>query len=86
MATLTCPACGSDMRLLREQESPEGLASGVKMETHQCPADHCGRKAVVVYEPASGHSAESATWVEKEIARTGAFFPGDYTGRSQRFR
>lgn len=53
------------------------------MEFYRCGKVECGRKAVVIYEPATGMDHDTRSWVDKEIARRGAFFPGDYVGRGK---
>lgn len=72
-ATILCPACG--LAMIRKDAS---LDRGVEIDTYQCPDEECARKAVVVFEPPGGLSEEDQSWVEREIARRGAFFPSDY--------
>lgn len=56
---------------------------GPPLDCYQCPDDTCKRKAIVVFEPSGGLSEKEATFVEREIARRGAFFPSDTTGGRQ---
>ena len=73
-----CHACSATMALVLEVPNPEGMADGVRIEVYQCSADGCGRKVDVIYEPVTGLTEPEKTWVEREVARTGAFFPSDY--------
>jgi hypothetical protein len=75
---IPCPAgCATVLeRVMDETES----AKGPRIEVYRCPDTACARKVAVIYEPGGGLSQDQRTWVEREVARTGAFFPQDYPG------
>ena len=81
--TIPCEACGRPLG--RVETFAEGRTT---FDVYQCAESPCARKAVVIYEPPGGLLDEEVTFIEREIARHGAFFPGDYTGghRFDRFR
>lgn len=82
---LPCPACGVDLQKsgeIKEDEQGRPLA----IELYQCVDASCGRKAVLMFEPKGGLSADQRGFVEREIARHGAFFPSDYTGSHRGLR
>lgn len=80
---LRCPACESEM-LVVERMRQDDQRRPLHIDLYRCPAEECGRKAVVMFEPAGGLAEDQRTFVEKEIARRGAFFPSDYTGSRRR--
>jgi hypothetical protein len=72
---LPCHGCGAAMRrVMQVEETPKGPA----IDVYQCETDGCKLKIDVIYEPAGGLSEAQKTWLEREVARTGAFFPADY--------
>lgn len=77
--TMTCyieERHGTMLLVAEEKESEDGP----RVEVYQCERGDCGRRVAVVYEPAGGMSEEQQSWVEREVARHGAFFPSDYRG------
>lgn len=72
---IPCPACTEPMARVEVVDEPR-----VKLDTYRCNREACGRKAVVVFEPEGGLSEPEQSFVEREIARRGAFFPSDFTG------
>ncbi len=74
--TLRCPACGAQM-LRREVVTQE---NGPRIELYKCEDNQCARKAALMYEPGGGLTEEGKSFVEREVARMGAFFPHEYTG------
>lgn len=79
-----CRRCGVPCALTEVVEHPSGH-KGPVVEFYACQQEGCGRRAAVTFEPDGGLDAEQATWVEREVARRGAFFPADYgVGRGGR--
>lgn len=79
MTRVLCPNCGAEMDVastVREDEQKRPL----HIDMYRCPVDECARKAVLVHEPSGGLAEDQRSFVEREIARHGAFFPSDYTG------
>lgn len=69
-----CP-CREVMKRQEEVTHPDGAAY---LEFYACPAD--GRKLVLWWElTGGGVTPEQRSWVEKEVARRGSFFPSDYS-------
>ena len=60
-------------------EHPKGN-KGPQVEMFKCQSADCGATAALMFEPIGGTAPEDASWVEREIARRGSFFPSDYTG------
>ena len=50
----------------------------VHLEFYACSSAACGRRAAVLWELRGTLSDEDRTWVEREVARRGYFFPSDY--------
>lgn len=63
-------------------ESVEHPGGAARVEAYAC---ECGRKAVVMFEHKGGLTEDEQGWVEREVARRGSFFPGDYGGGGPRF-
>lgn len=78
-ADIACPACGSGMAR-RETVSQD---NGPRIELYQCSGG-CGRKAALIHEPGGGLTEDQKSFVEREVARLGAFFPADYLGPPSR--
>ena len=76
-----CHVCSEPMARV---ETVGQTADGPAFDCYQCQVGGCGRKVVVVFEPAGGLSAPQQTFIEQEIARRGAFFPSDHTFGSGR--
>lgn len=78
MATVIVCASGCEAPCVVAWEEAESQ-TGPKFVIYKCEA--CGRKAALILEPATGAMTDSQkSWVEREVARHGAFFPSDYTG------
>ena len=77
---LSCPSCGLMMVLTGTERGESGRPLLVHL--YQCADVDCARRGAVFFEPATGGAvtAEEKTWVERVIARHGAFFPSDHTG------
>lgn len=73
---ISCPTCGT--RMSRREVVTQD--NGPRIELYQCDDKECGRKAALMYEPGGGLTSDQRSFVEKEVARLGAFFPHDYTG------
>jgi hypothetical protein len=74
---LACIACKGPMVAREEVPYP---GQGPKLEVYECADEACHRKAVILFEPGGGLSDEERGWVEREVARRGAFFPSDFRG------
>lgn len=72
---IPCPQCGDPLARVEEMRE-----NGVVVDLYKCQLEDCGRKAVVIYEPSGGYGEDQQTFIQREIARRGAFFPSDYTG------
>jgi hypothetical protein len=81
-AVIVCPACGGAM-LLEGQPIVPPKGKGPTVEMYQCEGEMCQRRAALIFEPEGGLTDEDRSWVEREVARRGAFFPADYTGGSR---
>lgn len=75
-----CHECGSPVERIQEINEPENMLTGVRIDVYQCSNEPCKRRAVIVYEPTGGLTETQQTWVEKEVMRTGSFFPSDFRG------
>lgn len=71
-----CPGCQAQMSRVQVVAQDKGP----RIELYKCANDECARKAALVYEPGTGLTQDQQTFIEREIARMGAFFPSDYTG------
>lgn len=80
---ITCPSCFGAMSRREVVEQPSGVP-GPRIELYQCVDAECARKAALMYEPGGGLTEDQKTFVEREVARLGAFFPSDYTGPHRR--
>lgn len=76
MTGVLCKHCGDAMQM---QETVQAPNKGPTIEMFECAREGCQRKAAVVYEPEGGLDEQAQTWVEREIARRGSFFPSDFT-------
>lgn len=72
--TIPCHVCGRVMQ--RIEEFREDRAA---FDLYQCQQASCGRKTSIVFEPEGGPTPDERSFVEREVARRGAFFPSDYT-------
>lgn len=70
---IPCQGCGGT--LARVERVEEGKT---RFDLYQCADDSCRRKVAVIFEPVGGLAAEESTYIQREIARRGAFFPADY--------
>lgn len=82
-SAVRCRACGSEMRPEDVVTPPTG--TGPVIEMYQCPDDECARRAAVIFEPAGGMNDDDRSFVEREVARRGAFFPSDFGGGGGKF-
>lgn len=76
MTTVLCKHCGTTMVM---QETVQAPNHGPLIEMYLCPQEACDRKAGVLYEPEGGLDEAQTSWVDREIARRGSFFPTDWT-------
>jgi hypothetical protein len=74
MTGVICKHCGDAMTM---QETVVAPNQGPTIEMYLCARDD--RKAAVVYEPEGGLDEQAQSWVEREIARRGSFFPSDFS-------
>lgn len=82
-SVVRCRACGTEMRAEDVVTPPKG--SGPVIEMFQCPDEECARRAAVIFEPAGGMSDDERSFVEREVARRGAFFPSDFGSSGGKF-
>lgn len=79
--TLLCPHCRTRaLAMVEDVRHPDGQ---LFLQFYACPpADEggCARRVALWWElSGTGVSGEQQTWVEREVARRGHFFPSDYT-------
>lgn len=86
-SAVVCRKCGGEAECVERIDHPKG---GPRIEVYRCGGAGdagCGIKAVLMYESVSGEvSDEERTWVEREVARRGSFFPTDAAPGGGRFR
>lgn len=76
-AAIRCASCRDLMRRVSEQANPDRSAH---LEFYACQG--CGRKLALWWELTGAEpSAEQRSWVEREVAAKGSFFPSDYAPR-----
>lgn len=81
-SAVVCLKCGHGMTPGDQVQHPGG---GPTIEIYECP--NCRVRAAVMFEPrASGLTSDEQSWVEREVAARGSFFPGDYDPGRGRFR
>ena len=80
---LPCVACQRQMERIKTVEKDD-KGRPLHIEMYQCADEACARKAVLMYEPLGGLAEDQRSFVEREIARSGSFFPSDYTGNRPR--
>lgn len=74
-SAVRCLNCGGDMRPEEVVTPPKG---GPTIEMYECGNDECKRRAALIFEPAGGMGEDDRSFVEREVARRGAFFPSDF--------
>lgn len=75
---LRCPSCKEPMRHVEEARSPSPI-EGILLDFYRCVGPDCGRKVALWWElTGQGMKPGQQSWVEREVARKGAFFPSDY--------
>lgn len=79
MSQITCRYCAAAGVLGETVTHPAGR-HGPVIEFYACEA--CGAQAALQFAPQGGLSADDASWVEREVAARGAFFPADYRAGS----
>ena len=80
---IPCVACKREMERVRTVDKDD-QSRPLHIEMYRCPDESCARKAVLMYEPLGGLAEDQRSFVEREIARSGAFFPSDFTGSGGR--
>jgi hypothetical protein len=74
--TLLCVTCHQPMERIDIVEQND---QGPRMEFYQCPAATCsGAKLAIIFELGGDLTATQQSYVEREVARRGSFFPADY--------
>lgn len=76
--TMPCPTCGSEMART-DTIRVDGENRPLYIDCYKCFTPECQRKACVFFEPSGGLVADEPGIIEREIARTGAFFPHTVT-------
>lgn len=57
----------------------------VRLEIYQCSVAACGLKVALWWEiDGKALSPDQMTWVERQVAARGAFFPADFTAQRRR--
>jgi hypothetical protein len=75
-ALVRCADCRSSMQ--RIEESPHPTLKVRFLEFYQCSNVACGRRAVLQWEKPDGSlTNEDQSWVEREVASRGSWFPSD---------
>ena len=74
-STLLCLQCGLEMSPRETVAHPAGAA---QLELYEC--EPCRRRAVITFEHRDLTSDEES-WVEREVAARGSFFPTDFSVR-----
>ncbi len=76
---LRCADCGGSMQRVEEVEHPTAKCRFLWF--FEC--QQCQRRAVLQWEKPDGSlTPEEESWVEREVANRGSWFPSDY-GRSR---
>lgn len=74
--TLECRKCGDPLADVADEGITQGT-DGPQILVYRCP--RCEIKAVVIFEPTGGVTPEQESWVQREVAARGHFFPSDFT-------
>lgn len=82
-SAVVCLRCGEPAVKTDTVEHPKGR-QGPLIEMYKCEADTCGARAALMFEPVGGVNDDEASWVEKEVAKRGSFFPTDFNNRGPR--
>jgi hypothetical protein len=72
---LYCKTCGDPLTALPDQTA-QGPDNGPLLDVFECT--RCQIKSVLITEPVGGITAKQESWVEREVAARGSFFPQDY--------
>lgn len=75
---LTCPTCGETMARV-DTVRADAEKRPLFIDLYKCLQPECGRKAAIFFEPVGGLTAPEQNLIQREIARTGAFFPHTMT-------
>lgn len=73
-----CPSCGEGM-LRVDVIRVDAEKRPLFIDLYKCHTPECGRKAAIFFEPDGGLTAPEQDLIQREIARTGAFFPHTIT-------
>lgn len=66
---------------MASEEVVEQTEQGPRMEFLKCATPQCaGGRVAVIFEMHGANARPEEGFVEREVARRGAFFPSDYTG------
>lgn len=68
-------SCRAAMTRVGTKDHPDGTQH---LEFYQCTATECARRVCLWWELTGRPTEEQRSWVEREVARNGAFFPSDY--------
>lgn len=82
-ASIRCSECQAEMSPVEGPLTPP--KGGPVFHIFECPNDGCKRRAALIFEPIGGMTDDERSWVEREVARRGSFFPSDQHGRRGRF-
>lgn len=78
-SSVRCRFCQAMLAPTESVPHPQGACH---VEFYAC---ECGHKAVVMFEVRGMLSAEEQSWVDREVARRGSFFPTDFKQGAGRF-
>lgn len=73
--TLVCRKCADPLLELADEGIQQGT-DGPQILVYRCA--RCEIKAVVIFEPQGGVNSDQESWVQREVAIRGSFFPQDY--------
>ena len=75
--TILCSTCHQPLQRQSALSTPQ-TDEGPRIDVYLCEACQAG-KVAVLFELDGAHVAPYEGWVQREVARRGAFFPSDYT-------
>lgn len=78
---ITCPACHLQMERIETFREDR-----IAFDAYKCPEPTCAKNVGVIFEPDGGFNEEERSFIEREIARRGAFFPSDYRSMGSRWK
>lgn len=74
---ILCPSCRQP---LERGEVIDQTDKNPRIDFYACPREGCQGNKIAVFFEVSGQHTHEPGFVEREIARRGAFFPADFQG------